>query len=66
MILVVSLQYIIIMLTLDNDGEGGVFALMALALKSRGGTKAKSSILVFVGIIGTALFWGDGTFPDYI
>jgi KUP system potassium uptake protein len=56
LIIVVTLKYVVILLRADNHGEGGTLALMALA--QRGVTKA-ASIIVLLGIISAALFFGD-------
>jgi KUP system potassium uptake protein len=55
LILVVTVKYVMILLRADNNGEGGTLALMALANRAIGG----SSILVLLGIISGALFYGD-------
>jgi KUP system potassium uptake protein len=55
LILVVTVKYVVILLRADNKGEGGTLALMALANRAVGG----SSILVLLGIISGALFYGD-------
>jgi KUP system potassium uptake protein len=55
LILVVTVKYVVILLRADNKGEGGTLALMALANKAVGG----SSMLVLLGIISGALFYGD-------
>jgi KUP system potassium uptake protein len=55
LILVVTVKYVMILLRADNHGEGGTLALMALANRAVGG----SSILVLLGIISGALFYGD-------
>lgn len=55
--LIVTLKYVYFLLKADNKGEGGTLALMALAQKAMG----RRSIWVFLlGVIGTALFYGDG------
>ena len=56
LLLVVTAKYVLILLRADNKGEGGTLALMALASRSlvRGG-----SIVIFLGIISGALFYGD-------
>jgi KUP system potassium uptake protein len=56
LLLVVTAKYVLILLRADNKGEGGTLALMALAshaLMRRGG------IVVLLGIISGALFYGD-------
>src|SRR6266508_5056040 len=55
LVLVVTLKYVVILLRADNNGEGGTLAWMALANRAVGG----SSILVLLGIISGALFYGD-------
>jgi len=56
LIIVVTIEYITILLRADHNGEGGTLALMALAQRALGGNSA----LVFVlGIISAALFYGD-------
>src|SRR6202795_3212291 len=56
LLLVVTAKYVLILLRADNKGEGGTLALMALASRSlvRG-----SGIVVLLGIISGALFYGD-------
>jgi KUP system potassium uptake protein len=55
--LVVTLKYVVIVMRADNGGEGGTLALMALAQKA---LHKRSAWLVMLGIIGAALFYGDG------
>ncbi len=56
LIVVVTLKYVVILLRADNNGEGGTLALMALGHRAleRGG-----GIVVLLGIISAALFYGD-------
>ena len=56
LILIVTVKYVLILLRADNRGEGGTLALMALAQRAvlRGG-----SVVVMLGIISAALFYGD-------
>ena len=56
LILVVTIKYVIFLMRADNDGEGGVLALLALAGRGVGGRKG--AILV-LGAVGAALFYGD-------
>ena len=55
--LVVTLKYVVIVMRADNGGEGGTLALMALAQNA---LKKRSAWLVLLGIVGAALFYGDG------
>jgi len=68
--IVVALKYVTLILRADNRGEGGIIALMALALESVGKNSRWSFILLVLGLFGAALFYGDGVitparrFPD--
>ncbi len=58
LILVVTIKYVVFLMRADNKGEGGTLALMALAQRvSPGG---RSRIIFFLGVLGAALFYGDG------
>ncbi len=57
---VVALKYVTLILRADNRGEGGIIALMALALESVGKNSRWSYILLLLGLFGAALFYGDG------
>jgi KUP system potassium uptake protein len=60
LIIVVTIKYVIFIMRADNKGEGGLMALMALALRPLAeGSRAQKTILA-LGIFGTALFYGDG------
>jgi len=56
LILVVTVKYIIFLMRADNDGEGGVLALLALAGRGMGGRKGA---VLALGAAGAALFYGD-------
>jgi KUP system potassium uptake protein len=56
LILIVTVKYVIFLMRADNDGEGGVLALLALA---RRGSVKTGSIVLALGAIGAALFYGD-------
>ena len=43
----------------DNQGQGGILALMALALQ-KPGSKRRHAVLLMLGVAGAALFYGDG------
>jgi KUP system potassium uptake protein len=58
MMLVVTLKYVLLILRVDNHGEGGIMALVALierVVKTR-----RKTGLVIVGVLGASLFYGDG------
>ena len=59
LIMVVSVKYATFILRADNKGEGGIMALMALA--QRGVKSARMRwVLMVIGLLGAALFFGDG------
>lgn len=63
LILVVSLKYLAFVLRADNNGEGGVLALLAL---TRRVITARSVWLLPLGLIGAGLFYGDGVITPAI
>jgi KUP system potassium uptake protein len=64
--IVVSLKYVTLILRADNRGEGGIMALVALALKSVGARSRWHGPLAIVGLTGAALFFGDGVITPAI
>lgn len=58
LMLVVTLKYVILVLRADNRGEGGIMALLALAVSTAQNTKSKTRLLL-MGTFGAALFYGD-------
>ena len=59
LILVISIKYLSIIMKADNDGEGGILALMELVLPKKK-TSKKYGFLMFIGFFGSALLYGDG------
>jgi KUP system potassium uptake protein len=60
LILVISVKYITFVMRADNDGEGGILALVAL-ISQRGSTeRGRRRVLVLLGLFGAALLYGDG------
>jgi KUP system potassium uptake protein len=65
LVLIVTLKYVMLVMRADNRGEGGILALMALA--QRVSTEARTRrMLGLVGIVGAALFFGDGVITPAI
>lgn len=56
LIVVVSLKYVLFLSRMDNNGEGGVLSLMALAQRA---TQGRWAIVTLLGATGAALFYGD-------
>ena len=66
MTLVVSFKYVLLILRADNNGEGGLIAMMALAtqaVKERPGLRRR---LLLLGLFGTAIFFGDAVITPAI
>ena len=59
MMLIISIKYVWIMLKYDNDGEGGVLALTALANRVARGDARWKTLIITAGIFAAALFYGD-------
>ena len=57
--LIVTIKYSIFIMRADNKGEGGIMALIALALQGSKGHQKKIHYIVTVGLIGAVLFYGD-------
>lgn len=65
--LIVTLKYVMILLRADNNGEGGILSLMSLLQGSMKKKKKKrAAIIVYLGIIGASLFYGDAVITPAI
>jgi len=58
--LIISLKYVSFIMRADNNGEGGIMALLALALRAQYRHAWLRPLVVAVGLFGAALFFGDG------
>lgn len=65
LVIVVSVKYVAFIMRADNRGEGGIMALMALALHKAEGQRGRAAIML-AGIVGAALFYGDGVITPAI
>jgi KUP system potassium uptake protein len=63
---IVSLKYVVLVLRADNDGEGGILALLSLVASERIANGPGLPILVLLGIAGAALLYGDGVITPAI
>lgn len=66
LMLVVSLKYVTLMLRADNNGEGGIMALLSLASSSVTDRPRLHKFLFLIGAFGAALFFGDGVITPAI
>jgi KUP system potassium uptake protein len=64
LMLVVSFKYALFILMAEDDGEGGVFAMLALLHKKRGANLRRG--LILAGLFGSALLYGDGLITPVI
>jgi KUP system potassium uptake protein len=63
---IVSLKYVVLVLRADNNGEGGLIAMLALASQAVKDKPRLRQILLAVGIFGSCLFYGDGVITPAI
>ncbi|MGH8055259.1 MAG: potassium transporter Kup [Stenotrophomonas sp.] len=64
--MVVTLKYVTIIMRADNDGEGGIMALMALAQRTLRNGSRSAYVVGILGIFGASLFFGDGVITPAI
>ena len=62
--LVVTIKYVIVLMRADNRGEGGILALMVLALRAT--LNGRNRWVLWAGLFGAALFYGDGVLTPAI
>ncbi|MBZ0104206.1 MAG: potassium transporter Kup [Sulfuricella denitrificans] len=60
LIIVVSIKYVVFIMRADNRGEGGIMALIALALREAGNNPRRQRMIMLFGILGACMFYGDG------
>jgi KUP system potassium uptake protein len=65
-IFVVGVKYVLFVMRADNNGEGGVLALMALALRSLNPKRKSVAVLMALGIFGACMFYGDAVITPAI
>jgi KUP system potassium uptake protein len=64
--MIVSLKYVTLVLRADNRGEGGIMALMALALNSVTRQSRWHYVLMVIGVFGATMFYGDSVITPAI
>ena len=65
LILIVTIKYVLLVMHADNRGEGGILALMALALRVTTNETSRR-VLAIIGVVGACLFFGDGVITPAI
>ncbi|MDE2201773.1 MAG: potassium transporter Kup [Burkholderiaceae bacterium] len=66
MTLVVSIKYVVFVMRADNNGEGGILALTALAMRASSGKARFTRTLMLLGLLGAAMFYGDAVITPAI
>ncbi len=66
LMMMVSLKYVVFVLRADNDGEGGILALLSLVGAEQVAHGTKLPALVLLGVIGASLLYGDGVITPAI
>ncbi len=66
LMLLVSLEFVALILRADNDGEGGIMALVSFVQRDQLGGRRWTPVLVALGAFGAALFFGDGAITPAI
>jgi KUP system potassium uptake protein len=66
LIAMVSLKYVVFILRADNEGEGGILALLSLVAANKAADDAKLPLLVLLGVVGASLLYGDGVITPAI
>ncbi|TPB55674.1 potassium transporter Kup [Burkholderia pseudomallei] len=65
-ILVVGIKYVLFVMRADNNGEGGVLALMALSLRPLNPKSRITGLMMALGIFGACMFYGDAVITPAI
>jgi KUP system potassium uptake protein len=66
LILVVTVKYVVVIMRADNRGEGGLLSLTALVLRTTHRGQRRYLWIMGAGLIGAALFYGDGVITPAI
>ena len=64
--LIVTLKYVTLVMRADNHGEGGLVALLALAMQAVSDRPRLRNFLLLLGVFGAGLFYGDGVITPAI
>jgi KUP system potassium uptake protein len=66
LLVVVTLKYVSFIMRANNKGEGGIIALLTLALHNGDPASRRQKLLIALGLFGAALFYGDGVITPAI
>ena len=65
-LIVVSLKYVMFVMRANNHGEGGILALMAMALRTAPTGSKRALIIMMLGVFGACMFYGDAVITPAI
>jgi KUP system potassium uptake protein len=65
LVVVISIKYLLFVMRADNNGEGGILALVAL-VRGDDPPKSRRNMLILLGVFGTALLYGDAAITPAI
>ena len=66
LMIVITVKYVAVIMRADNDGEGGIMALTALAQRTLPKASKGAYVVGILGVFGAALFFGDGVLTPAI
>jgi KUP system potassium uptake protein len=66
LIVIITVKYVAVIMRADNEGEGGIMALTALAQRTLPAASRSAYIIGILGVFGAALFFGDGVLTPAI
>jgi KUP system potassium uptake protein len=66
LMIVVTFKYVTLIMRADNKGEGGIMALLALASSAVKSPSRSHTVILLLGVIGAALFYGDAVLTPAI
>ncbi|MEH6758095.1 MAG: potassium transporter Kup [Parasphingorhabdus sp.] len=66
LIIVISIKYLLVVMRADNEGEGGIIALVSLLQAKTSRKSRMHTVLVVAGLFGAALLYGDGAITPAI
>ena len=66
LVIVITVKYVAVIMRADNDGEGGIMALTALAQRALPANSRAAYAVGILGVFGAALFFGDGVLTPAI
>ena len=66
LVLMVSIKYVALVLRADNEGEGGILALMALVMRRHATPGRQRVAIIALGLVGASMFYGDSVITPAI